>query len=98
MNYIEFNYLSEDGIQMVIESSGKVVHESNYAADHDNHKGYPLRSVTNIKFKCVLEDGSILNKKELSEDDLTNIEDIIANTLTENEPETESDYFDRFED
>lgn len=98
MQFIEFDYTTEDGQEVIIKGSGKIIHESNYAADFDDHKGYPLKSVTNIKFKCLLDDGSFLKKQELSEDDVTNIEDIISNTLSENESETESDFYDRFED
>lgn len=98
MNFIEFDYTSEDGIDMVVNGSGKVIHESNYSADIDNHKGYPLKMVTNIKFKFTTLEGSVVSNNELTEDDITNIEDIISNTLTENEVEHESDWYDRFED
>ena len=91
MNHIEFEYITEDGHELIINASGKISFETNYGATESNN-GYPLKTVTNIKFKCLLDDGTLLNKKELSEDDVTNIEDIIANSLSENEDDLEMDY------
>lgn len=96
MNHIEFDYITEDGIDLVIEASGKIVNEGNYSADVDDHKGYPARYIKNLKFKCLNEDGTLFDRKQLSEDDVIGIEDTIHKAMIENEPETESDFYDRF--
>lgn len=100
MNYIEFSYETEDGLELNVKGQGRVVFESNYGADHDNHKGYPMKYVADIKYNCTTENYEKYSKVLLSDDDKSNIEDIIHNMLVieGNEVETESDYYDRFND
>lgn len=99
MQFVEFDYESEDGLKVTIEGSGKIVHESNYSADSDNRKGYPIAFVDNIKYKCITEDGSLLDKSELSEDDQLVIEEMISSTLISAGNETDSQiHYNRSED
>lgn len=43
-----------------------------------------------IKYKCYNEDGSIFNKDLLTEDDKTNITDMLANAFSDMEYENET--------
>lgn len=99
MNFVEFDYTTEDGLLVIVEGQGKLVFESNYGADHEDHKGYPVLYVTNIKYKCLNHDGTMLSKSMLSEDDQIIIEEKITNALTlaGEDPETVSDFYERFD-
>lgn len=97
MQFIEFPYETEDGILVTVFGQGRIVHQLDEAADFYNPDGYPIRNVTNVKFKCIQENGSKLSNELLSEDDQTRIEDFINNNLEE-ESETESDFYNRYDD
>lgn len=93
--YIEFDYETEDGNELVIIASATITHQSNYAADMENHKGYPARIVSNIKFQAY-EESEKFDKSKLSEEDLVGIEDFVCDNIRE-EYEWESDFYDRSE-
>lgn len=100
MNFVEFTYMSEDSIEMTVKGQGRVVYQSNYGADMEDHKGYPMKYIQDMKFTCESETGENISKDLLTDDDKTDIEDIIHNTLVEmdNEPDYISDFYDRFDD
>ena len=71
----EFEYTTEDGETILVEGYGKVSHVKELDSN--------VQTVTNIKFKCSNENGTVFDKNLLSEDDQTNIEDMISNALTD---------------
>lgn len=91
MNWIEFDYTMEDGTNIIVEGQGNVTFK--------NWNDHPYKTVEDIKFKCIQDDGTILPKSLLTQDDVTTIEDLISEHLTynENDYDTSSDFYDRFE-